>query len=238
MKSREIISPPILNPVWDIWIHIYGEDPAMFNSMYRGWGEIDLLPLTSQEAMERYRKANPEEKARVWGEDIRLRRLVIDHATFAVPDPVSLAVIATYGPIIEIGAGTGYWAWCLRQMGVDVIAFDKYPPQSHPRDADRSKGRNGWFDTYWTHVLRGDDRQAGRYPDRSLMMVWPYMDDMAIRALKAYRGDTVIYVGEERAACATAAFFDELEEGWVKVHDRSIPQWFGLHDELWILQRR
>lgn len=209
----------ICNPAWGIWTRVHGSDREKFS-----WHN-------------RLLRDDPLEMAGQWMSAYRLRSLVIDHMTFAIPDPYALDLVARHGPIIEIGAGTGYWAWCLRQMGVDVIAFDRYPPQTHPRDDDRSKGRNGWFNTYWTDIRRGTENQAGRYPERSLLMVWPYMDDMAVRALKFYRGQTLIYVGEERAACANEAFFEELERNWTTVESIFVPQWEGLNDELWIMKR-
>ena len=46
------------------------------------------------------------------------------------------------GKIIEMGAGTGYWANLLdHQQGIDVIAYDLYPPKS--KDAGSSSGGSG-----------------------------------------------------------------------------------------------
>src|SRR5947209_8015315 len=53
---------------------------------------------------------------------------------FAIADPASVAFVANHiGPrAIEIGAGTGYWAWQLSQHGVDIKAFDIAPPDRMP----------------------------------------------------------------------------------------------------------
>lgn len=47
---------------------------------------------------------------------------------FAVPNERALQVIAYYSPVVEVGAGTGYWAGLLRKRGVEVIAVDIAPP--------------------------------------------------------------------------------------------------------------
>ena len=37
-------------------------------------------------------------------------------------------------PLVEVGAGTGYWALQLRQMGVEFTALDSQPPGSRSRN--------------------------------------------------------------------------------------------------------
>ena len=45
---------------------------------------------------------------------------------WAIPDERALQILASFSPLIEIGAGRGYWARLLRDQGVDILAFDKY----------------------------------------------------------------------------------------------------------------
>ncbi|CEG41978.1 uncharacterized protein PHALS_12285 [Plasmopara halstedii] len=44
--------------------------------------------------------------------------------SWAIPDERALQIIKHYGPIVEMGAGSGYWARLLQLRGVDVIAYD------------------------------------------------------------------------------------------------------------------
>jgi hypothetical protein len=46
---------------------------------------------------------------------------------FAAPNNHALKALAAVAPIIEVGAGVGYWALLLRQAGVDVVATDELP---------------------------------------------------------------------------------------------------------------
>ena len=48
--------------------------------------------------------------------------------SYVFPDDHALATIARLGPLVEMGAGTGYWAFCLRALGVDIVAVDQAPP--------------------------------------------------------------------------------------------------------------
>ena len=70
---------------------------------------------------------------------------------WAIPNDDALMEIAKCTPLIEIGAGTGYWAWLLRQLGVDILAFDKNPPGHHLKSKFHPTA------VTWTEVLSGDE---------------------------------------------------------------------------------
>jgi hypothetical protein len=46
---------------------------------------------------------------------------------FAAPNGRALSALAALAPLIEVGAGVGYWAHLLRQSGVAVVATDELP---------------------------------------------------------------------------------------------------------------
>src|SRR3990167_7191971 len=58
------------------------------------------------------------------------RNALVDEYSWAIPNDAALRAIAECGPVFEVGAGGGYWAYCLRALGVDVIATDPDPPPS------------------------------------------------------------------------------------------------------------
>jgi hypothetical protein len=58
------------------------------------------------------------------------RAWCVQRYAFAVPTREALETISQYAPIVELGAGTGYWAWLLRRRGVDCVAYDLAPPDS------------------------------------------------------------------------------------------------------------
>ncbi|MGH7746089.1 MAG: hypothetical protein ACREQ5_15150, partial [Candidatus Dormibacteria bacterium] len=122
------------------------------------------------------------------------------------------------------------------------LAVDAYPPRAHPRRSDDTPGMrlgNRWFESYWpTEVVRMDAAAASSYhSNRTLLMVWPPIDDMADRALRLYRGDHVIYVGEISPACANDAFFEQLGAEWKEIDEVPVPQWENIHDEMIVYRR-
>lgn len=178
----------------------------------------------------------------------RKRREAIARWAFAVPDDEALDLIASYGPVVEIGAGTGYWARMLGERGCDVAAYDLMG-----EDWER------WFPAgQYGDVKHGGTEMVEKHGDRTLLLVWPYMDTMAEDALRRYEavgGQRVVYVGEGEGGCtASAEFFtmlvklgmDEDEHGencqhdkaaWREVESLALPQWDGVNDWLWVYER-
>lgn len=129
--------------------------------------------------------------------------------SWSIPTPGDIAWIGTVARgrgVVELGAGGGYWAALMRAAGIDTLAYDPYP-------ACRT---NGCAARAHTTVEPGDDSLAARHGDRALFLCWPsHNDAWAARALAAYRGDTLIYAGQDAGGCtADDGFFELLDRGW------------------------
>jgi hypothetical protein len=46
-----------------------------------------------------------------------MRRKLVAAYAWAIPSHLALEALSRYSPLIELGAGTGYWAFCVRQIG-------------------------------------------------------------------------------------------------------------------------
>jgi len=148
--------------------------------------------------------------------------------SWAIPNDEAIRTIAAHAPILEVGAGTGYWAWLLRKLDVDVVATDRHEPDQH------------WNGTTWTDVepLGAVEAVEKHGTGRALLIVWPPMTTMASDALDAYTGDTLIYVGEPDGGCnADADFHFRIRMEWTEATTVRIPQWWGLHDYLSVYRR-
>jgi hypothetical protein len=152
---------------------------------------------------------------------------------FAIPTEPALATLARYAPIVELGAGTGYWTFLLRGRGVDCVAYDLAPP-------DRMPNPNRFRPLTWTRVEQGAVEVLATHPDRALFLCWPsYRDPFAVRALRAYTGPVLLYVGEPAGGnTADDAFFEQLERDWRRVEEVTLPNWPGTRDSLTVYRRR
>jgi hypothetical protein len=110
--------------------------------------------------------------------------------SYVLPDDRSLAALASLGPLVEVGAGTGYWACRLRARGVDIVAIDDAPP-----DGERTNRYHARTAT-WTEVLAGDHTELMRYSDRALFLCWPPLFSRLGECLTYYRGALVAVVGD------------------------------------------
>lgn len=114
---------------------------------------------------------------------------------FAIPTEEALASVAAASPggVVELGAGTGYWARLLHERGVDIVAYDLFPP---PSPASR------WFAgvTPWYPVVKGGEAMLQHHGHRTLMLVWPSRnEEWAARATSMYHragGQALVFVGE------------------------------------------
>ena len=105
----------------------------------------------------------------------------LDHTfAFSVPTDEALSAIGQLASraeseVLELGAGTGYWAACLRQQGVAVRAYDKYPPDK------RCISANMYFGHVFCDVEQGGCEILDSWPGGSarivLLLVWPFNAD-------------------------------------------------------------
>lgn len=183
-------------------------------------------------------------------EDWQDRKAAVRLYAWAVPSEEAIRAIIACGPVVEIGAGSGYWASLIAQLGGDVIAFDQYEPKAN---------KDYPFEQGWFPVQKGGPEKAAEHPHRALFLCWPpYESSFALDCLKAYQGDTVIFVGEgPGGCCADDAFFSAMgdavwswnEDGeagerpavsneWERVSEVDLPQWSGIHDHMTIYRRK
>ena len=164
------------------------------------------------------------------------RHELVQKYSWAIPNKKALQVIKKVSPkgLIEIGAGKGYWANLLMQLGVDVFAYDVDPTESNPYLT---------MDTpAFTTILKGDSSVAKEFPERSLFLCWPsYNEPWAFEALKNHYdagGSTLIYIGESNGGCcADEAFFEFAWTNYKCASCIQIPTWFGIHDKLYVFTR-
>jgi len=152
-----------------------------------------------------------------------LKAAIAGHFAWAVPtDEAVRAILKCSTRVVEIGAGGGYWAWMMRQAGIEVVAFDTH---------------HACFN--WSEVAHGDERAVLSYPDHALFLCWPpWNSDMAYNALTCHGGDHLAYVGEWMGGSANPRFFALLASAYEAIDVVDIPQWYNRDDRLMIFRRR
>ena len=202
----------IQNPLWDIvrwmpaeppWFDGGRLMPELYPTSLGDLKRFDTLGLTRGQLATRY----------TW--------------SIITPGDVDWMVVQLDGRgVVEIGAGSGYWAWQLEQAGVSVAAYDPYEP-----------GGSNEFCKHgpYTTVLPEGPEAVAQHPDRALLMVWPpYEGNHAAHALSVYRGDLLLYAGEAWGGCtADDGFYELLDAEWTEVSESPAHvTWSGIHCSL------
>ena len=154
---------------------------------------------------------------------LQARKKLIWAYSWAVPDSEAIRKLAEYSPLLELGSGTGYWAWLIAQAGGKIKCFDVEPHQP-PR---------------WMETQAGSPEVISQYPEYTLFLCWPPLNDtMAIQALEIYTGRYLLYVGEWRGRTADERFHEALERNWELQEEVPLPHWAGYSDQLLIWVRK
>ncbi|MBI1853139.1 MAG: hypothetical protein HYR85_22610 [Planctomycetes bacterium] len=152
--------------------------------------------------------------------------------SWAVPNEEAIQALVEYSPVVEIGAGRGYWAALAAAAGADILAFDAQPPVK--------AGVNSWHrqpGTFFS-VAQGLPEIAGLHPDRSLFLCWPpWNSDVLSQAVRSYTGKTVIYVGDDGHGAGNPQSYAELAAGMTKTRVVNLPRWPGVECRMEVWQR-
>lgn len=160
----------------------------------------------------------------------RARREMRREYSFAIPTEKAILELVALSPVVEMGAGTGYWSMLIREAGGEVLSFDKYLGEVNKYAFTKSYGV----------VQQGDENSlqglGGRY---CLLLCWPnYNTNFAYNCVVAFLGNRLVYIGEGEGGCnANLEFFHLLGKDWTVTKNIDLPQWPGLNDRLSVYQR-
>lgn len=143
------------------------------------------------------------------------RQRLVEKYSWAVPNEEALLYLAEFDQITEVGAGSGYWANCIEEMGGSVRATDANP-----------------LSETWTTVESAyvDDLDL---EDKVVLTVWPPYGDAMAMMVAEQEPSHIIYIGEPRGGCTgSPEFFDILDREYGLVAKIDIPSYAGIHDDL------
>ena len=191
-------------------------------------------------------REDAEQQVQSMPEMIR-RDYFVSNYGWSVPSEKPLEKLKTFignNTVLDVGSGYGLWARLLQNEGINVIATTLIPTED--------KGHMPRENRSFTNVEDISHLEAiEKYPEANvLMMSWPpYEDPMAYEALKNFKGNKLIYVGEGGQGCTGCNDFHSLlDQKWKMVGEDSIdkndfqtidiPQWSGIHDSIFLYVRK
>jgi hypothetical protein len=154
------------------------------------------------------------------------RKSFVASYAWAIPSPAAVECIANaVGPrrLLEVCAGSGLWASLLAAQGVKVVATDLGQPAVLHYEVERLDAE--------TAVKQHRECAA-------LMLIWPpFKNDCAYQAVRAFEGDLLVFVGDERFT-ANDRFFARLARDWLQVDQLNLESWPGTRDAVHVYKRR
>lgn len=156
---------------------------------------------------------------------------------YAIPSPETIDWMSLFcdgRPVVELGAGRGYWAALLVRAGMAVAAYDVEPPDSVENVSFPRAGRQ---EDVWFSVGSLGDLQSDGWRDGVLFLCWPpgwgnTMASDALAAFEAAGGNKLVYIGEPKGGkTGDDAFFEALSARWrVDSTDSRFVSWWNLTD--------
>ena len=129
--------------------------------------------------------ASVDERTKRWNELDKHLDNLRDKYSWAVPDKKCLRIVSNFSPLVEIGSGKGYWCKQLRDMGVDITAYDKCVNSTNSKTWTTVKAGG-------PEVLRENENRT-----RNLFLCFPdEVESIAIACLDVFDGEYIIHVGE------------------------------------------
>ena len=164
---------------------------------------------------------------------LRLARMAFTRRWgFSIPCEEAVEALRELSPLLEVGAGSGYWSAILRASGTDVIATDSAAEGINP---------HGFQTSAFTPVERLDATDAIRaYPGRAVFCSWPTEGETwAAEAFALIaQGNILALVGDDRGGITGSdALFDLLESDFELLRELEIPQFPRVTDRLRIYRR-
>ncbi|KAH7037373.1 uncharacterized protein B0I36DRAFT_359081 [Microdochium trichocladiopsis] len=158
-----------------------------------------------------------------------------------------IRVLAAGREVIDMGSGSGYWTFMLRQHGL--------PGGCHPVDNAQSSWRVMWVDD--TEIADGEKflrQKRGGAPDAVLLLVYPIVGGgvaggeeggFTRSLLRAYTGDTLVVVGTQNRNGYTGFRSQSMDEymarehgsEWTKVVQIPLPSFPGKDEAMFVFQR-
>lgn len=152
---------------------------------------------------------------------------------FTIPTPETLKFLKPMRRFkwLDPLCGTGYWAYILRQMGIDVHASDY---------ATIDKNFYHRPDPHMTPKFYVDDveiidavESVRKHNERELILSWPpYDTPIGAEIVKNFTGTQILFIGEPwRSSCGDDELWDILQD-WNVVHDDQLNLWLAIHDNV------
>lgn len=162
-----------------------------------------------------------------------LRKKLVQQYSWSIPNASIIAAIRILpGPVVDMGAGTGYWASLIEKAGGQVQCYDLF------LGLDNYYGHRCQYhpiEQRGVEVLRNDAKHC-----QTMLLAWPpYDSSFGFQCVRSFRGQYIVYVGEgEGGCCGCKEMFKRLASHWEMMEEIALQRWDAIYDYAWIYGRK
>jgi hypothetical protein len=134
---------------------------------------------------------------------------------YACPDFELITHLASH-PVVELGAGSGYWARLVDDSGGQIAALD-------------NASWNSATEGLWFSVQTGYETRLTEFEDRTLLLVMPARPGDADRFVRQWRGERLVVVARGGFPFVDDIYHETaISDGrWELIEERSMPEAVG-----------
>ncbi len=167
-----------------------------------------------------------------------VRDFFIGDFSYSIPNEKAIECMAKFigkDKCLEVGAGLGLWAYLLiKDYNINMIVTDDN--STHYEQETRKLNK------YCDIIDLNAENAVKKYKEANvLLMIWPpYDNDLAVSAVKKFKGNKIIYVGEAKGGCTgTDDFFNLLDKEWKEIKpENNINNWPEINDQIFFYERK
>lgn len=171
---------------------------------------------------------------RLW----KIRDEFTSNSAWAIPTSKVIDEIAEFVGgdfVVDVGCGHALWSALLKDKGVNILALDL---EGEQREHYCRAGEDFMEVTLKCFPGTIAAFLHERNPD-ALMFVWPSYDEpWAYDYTQLVKPRKIVYVGENQGGCTADDCFHNMLRDLYRVRRLCIPQFYGLHDEVYLCTRK
>lgn len=142
-----------------------------------------------------------------------------------LPTDKNLETIVEYSPLLEVGAGNGYWSKKIDSSGGKIVSTDIFPHDF--------KNEKTFYD-----ISKEDHTIVLKHKDKSVLLCHPPSSDWSLDLLEMMeKGQEIIFVGEVYGCDATPDFFKYLQTCFDIIEVQDVIDWKSHNAKLIIAQK-
>jgi len=208
----------------------------------------DATTTMTNPAVEGYRKYGLQWSSDGWVDVDTPCSCALQEYPEYVPTDEAINVLIDYGPLVEVGAGNGYWSYVLNENGGDAVPTDICPIEVHSGTypvTETFETNGGETEEprvrLWCNVETQDGKVAvTEHPDRTVLMCHPsgatrWSEDV----LDAITDQHLVFVGEWfPGADATIRFFQKLIDEFTLIETFPVFDWESMHAQGYVFTKK